>query len=175
MKQILMSPSLLKKEMEKRIDFMTCSKPNRSWFSKLTLSGVVMAMTSGCVYGPKAERKTPLDYLNGENYETSATGGIDHVVVPLIKRKEKSSRITGRVLQGEGISQIPLRNLRLGLFAREGSMIQEATTDNSGNFVFVGVFHNGQYRIQILSTKYVAEQSFDLTSYAVDNLVLRVP
>jgi hypothetical protein len=133
-----------------------------------------MGFLSSCVYGPKAEKKSPLNVLNGENYDnSSATGQSDQLLVPVVKRKERITRIRGSVVRKEGIADVPLKNVRLELIAGDGKPLEKVATDIYGEFSLSGVFKNGNYVLRVASEKYGGELSFKVEDYEVDHLVVQ--
>ncbi len=132
-----------------------------------------LMLSVGCVYGPKAERKTSLSYLNGESYETASDSGTDKLMVPLIKRKEKLTRIQGSVVSGEGISQIPVKRIPIGIYSQDGKLIQETSTDLDGRFSIAETLNNGRYLLKVTGDKYTGEEILEITSYEIGNVVVR--
>jgi hypothetical protein len=135
----------------------------------------LLSMTSlaACVYGPKTDKKSTLDYLHGENYETSAQGP-DHVVVPIIKTKERHTHIQGAVVIGESDTpEIPLRFVGLTVFSKENQRMASTSTDSDGKFSLGGVLANGTYTLRIESSKYRGELMVEINSYDVKDITVR--
>lgn len=128
-------------------------------------------LLSSCVYGPKSERKSPLNYLSGDHYETSRTGS-DQYIIPVVKKKEKPTRIEGAVSVKAGMFATPLRHLNLVLLKPNGTQVHEFSTDSEGKFSFSAHLKNGSYQLKIKSEKYSGSLSFEVKSYEVSNLSL---
>lgn len=140
-------------------------------FVSLSCILLVLNSTVGCVVGPKTEMKTPLSALNGENYDTSPDGKINQILIPIVHTKARATRIRGRVLQRDGIVEVPLKNVKVGIYAK-GSLLKESTTDLNGDFALSGVFKNGTYQLKLISSHFSAERSVDVSSYEVENVIL---
>jgi hypothetical protein len=131
-----------------------------------------LLVLSACVYGPKTETKTPLSTLNGENYEASQLGG-DRVLIPVVKTKERETHVQGRLMFSENGLQLPLRFVKLSLISSATDQsIQEVSTDSDGQFVFTGVFRNGDYTIRVISKKYAGEGTFTIKDYQVADVLI---
>ena len=141
-------------------------------YTALVFTLVVALLAASCVYGPKSERKSALNHLNGENYETGKTGGVDSLVVPVVKRKEKLTRIYGRVIERSGISETPIKVVKVKLVGNGPPL--EAMTDINGEFQITGEIKNGSYRLQLISERYRADQSLDVSSYEVGPVLIAV-
>jgi hypothetical protein len=141
---------------------------------------------SACVYGPKAERKSPLNYLNGENYESSPQGP-DKMVVVMAKRKDRTTRLRGRVVRKEGLVEVPVKQARVTLSNAEKATVAEARTDLNGEFALAGVIPNGRYRIAaesewrsgtkadgIKEERMLMTQTIDVNAYEIDNIIIRL-
>lgn len=138
-------------------------------FSLLVVS---LVLTLSCVCGPKTEHKTALDVLNGENYETSAQGS-DRVVVPIVKARERDTRLSGTVVTSEDDFEIPLRFVAIGVFSPDGQRLAEGATDSDGKFKLAAPLNNGEYSLQVISTKYSGERQLSIESYEIKGLVIR--
>ncbi len=126
-----------------------------------------------CVYGPKTEKKSSLDYLHGENYESSAQGP-DHVVVPIIKTKERHTHIRGMVVISEiDAPEIPLRFVGLTVFSKDEQRLASASSDSDGKFTLNGVLANGTYSLRVESSKYNGEAKIEINSYDLNNVIVR--
>jgi hypothetical protein len=131
-------------------------------------------LIGSCVYGPKAERKTPLSYLDGENYATTVEGYSDVLAVPLAIRKEKATQIDGKVLLGEGIAGVPIKNQKVALYSPEGKLLSEVTSGNAGEFRIKSAIRNGSYVLKVVSDSYSGEVPITIKDYTLENVVLKV-
>lgn len=126
----------------------------------------------GCVYGPKVEHKGPLDVLSGDNYE--GDGLVQNAVfAPMAKRKERLTRIEGRLVYDQNGLDVPLKFTTLVLSASGGEVEQKMSTDLNGKFVFSGVFHNGTYVVKVDSEKWRGEKKLGVDSYLIEDVVIR--
>jgi hypothetical protein len=132
-----------------------------------------LGVGSACVYGPKAERKTPMSHLSGENYETGPMGGRDQLILPVVKRKEKATLIEGQVLVGEGIEASPLRNVQVGLYDSDDHLIYTSTSGAGGQFRIHTPVQNGKYLLRLVSNQYNGETPIEVTSYTLTNVLIR--
>jgi|GEM_PF-2094146 len=130
-------------------------------------------LISSCVYGPKAERKTTLSYLNGENYETTAQAGSDAAVIPIVKRKEKATQIDGVVLTGEGVAATPVKNLSVTFYDAKKKVLKNIFTDEDGRFSFSTQLKNGEYLAKITDDKYAGQTTIDVNSYKPEAIVIK--
>jgi hypothetical protein len=132
-----------------------------------------VGLISSCAYGPKAERKTPLSYLSGENYETGPGGQADQLVIPVVKRKEQATLIEGRVFAGEGINTVQVRNVQVGLYDHEGHLLLTSTSAEGGQFQFQAPIRNGKYRLKLNSDRYRGEVPLEVSSYTIKDVLIR--
>lgn len=96
---------------------------------------------AGCVTGPEKEPKSPLNYLNGDHYQSTVHAG----PVPLvIERRDVPTTIAGEVRIGDGNFQRPARFVTVKLLRLERE-VASATTDEKGAFVFSGNIPDGEY------------------------------
>ena len=142
---------------------------------RLSLTFFILCLLAGCVYGPKAEKKNPLNVLNGENYEHTESGQSDHLVVPIIKRKERLTRISGHAETKHGIIGVPVKQLALGLYTGGGQLVLETTTDLHGDFIFSGIIRNGFYKIQSLLGKVAVTHELEVRDYDIADVSLVIP
>ncbi len=117
-----------------------------------------------CVVGPKTEKKSALNVLNGENYKTTAAGGIDSVAIPIIRTNERHTKISGKVFVRDSFALIPLRMQKLELKAK-GKVAATAISDEKGDFLFSDVIKNGEYEIVLESQKYEGKTSISVSGY----------
>jgi hypothetical protein len=109
---------------------MLYKRPN---FLILAVSVWVCGISIGCISGPKDPEQNFAEQFNGENYNTSKGMGADHLVVPVLSRKEVRRIISGKVYCGEGISQYPANNAVIVLSC-QGQKQDSGSTKNDGTF-----------------------------------------
>lgn len=129
-------------------------------------------LLSGCVYGPQVEHKSPLNTLNSENYETPPDGGANAVLAPMLKRKDRLTRIRGRVMTGQEGFETPVKFVSVVLTS-EGQRIT-ATTDLDGKFILAGTLKNGTYHLAVDSGRWTGEADVVIDSYSIENIFLFV-
>lgn len=122
------------------------------------------------MYGPKAERKSPLNVLSGEHYGGGALSPSE-LGVPLLKRKDKSTQVKGRVVIRDGVVEIPLRGIKLNLIYKDKTVLSQ-TSGMNGEFEFIGIIENGSYFIKIEDPKYSGEITLNVDEYTYDGLVV---
>jgi hypothetical protein len=135
------------------------------------ISLIVFCLLSACVYGPKVEHKSPLNSLNGENYETSALGQADTLIIPVVKRKAKTTRLQGEAMFEDGINQRPIKFIKLQL-KKDAQVLAEATTNTSGKYNFSLVLTNGMYLIEAADKKYSGHIKFNVDRFVMTDLVV---
>lgn len=139
---------------------------------KMAYFFIVNIILVGCVYGPKQERKSPLNYLNGEHYEVNEYTAGNQLVLPVAKKKAKATHIRGALFVKEGILPVPLKFQVLVLTNKDGEILAETTSDSSGQFQFSEVLKNGDYLIQIQADKYEAKFPIDVQAYEINDLIV---
>ncbi len=117
-----------------------------------------------CIVGPKAEKKSALNVLNGENYKTTAAGGVDSVVIPVLRTNERHTKISGRVFVRDSFAKVPLRMQNLHLKSKH-KVVAVTTTDEKGEFLFSDVIKNGAYHIVLESEKYDGQIAISISGY----------
>jgi hypothetical protein len=133
---------------------------------------VLISILSACVTDTEStEKKSALNYLNGEHYQ--ATSFIGPVPVG-IERRMVSTKISGQAfIMRTGIYQPPLRDSVVVLM--EGnSELQREDTDHNGHFEFVLDLASGSYTIRADASPYVGEVNIKVDSYEVRKVVLQV-
>jgi hypothetical protein len=112
----------------------------------LLIATIAVPWSGGCTYGPKAERKSTLSYLNGEQYITP-TEGPTQLVVPIVKRRERNTQIKGRVVVKDGAIETPIRYAKVTLLELSGKTVVETMSDLGGEFLLKGAIKNGTYQL----------------------------
>ena len=130
-------------------------------------------LLSACVYGPKAERKSPLNYLNGEHYEQSPEFAFKNPA-PILKRKDKETEIKGIVqLDAKPLPQ-PINRATVTLKDSSGKKIADTTTNVNGGFKLHAKIHNGRYSLEVSSRKYYDKKYFTVDKYNIENLIITI-
>jgi hypothetical protein len=89
--------------------------------------------------------------------------------VPAPARKEIIT-ISGLVLTGEGIADIPVKDVKVMLISSENLVMREGKTNASGAFSLSGKIKPGEYRIKVMSSTYRGEEKFQVDGYDVTDL-----
>ena len=139
--------------------------------SKISLIVLAMVYLAACVTG-EGERKSPLNVLNADHYQSAPMVGYDGVVIPILKRKDKLTTVSGRLVVGEALNEVPLKFQKIQILKGKNTM-SEITTDANGNFVFNAALANGKYSLFLPSKKYIANASIEVQSYEIKNLVVQ--
>jgi len=142
-----------------------------------------LVLLSSCAYGPKDNRSTILDSLNGENYGVSpdskgamaegmTTG--KQLSFPVVKRKERFVQLMGTIEYGAGLTHVPLRYQRLILKEKEkNTILFQTTTNEKGQFVFNEPLTNGEYVVELVSNKYQGAKSIRINSLNPPAILLK--
>ncbi len=93
--------------------------------------------------------------------------------VPAPVRKETVT-ISGRVLTGEGIADIPVKDVKVMLISSENLVMREGKTNASGVFSLSGKIKPGEYRVKVMSSSYRGEEKFQVDGYDVTDLSIVV-
>lgn len=136
---------------------------------------IALVLLTGCVTGPKTEKKNALEVLNGENYQVNATGGAGPVYVPLnLERRVRVTRIAGHVrLAGDAFAPYPPR-VEVALLDGQDRELERTMTDSDGAFQFARTLPNGRYRLRTTTPQFDGDLPFDVSAYEVKDLVLSV-
>lgn len=128
---------------------------------------ILTCVLSSCAYGPAQEKKSPLNYLNGEHYDQSVN--INSLPV-LGKQKEKDTIISGKLEMDDAFSRLP-NKVELALVSN-GKTILTSHTNAAGIFSFQGNLINGKYLLKASSSQFSGEKLIDVDAYKVDVLVV---
>jgi hypothetical protein len=123
-------------------------------------------IVSSCAYGPTQEKKSALNYLNGEHYDRSAV----IFGVPVIERKTKETVISGRIQMDDPFAKIP-GDVQLSLMSGE-KIISTAHAGKSGIFKLQGVFSDGDYLLKAISTSLAGVVSLKINSYQMNDVLI---
>jgi hypothetical protein len=136
------------------------------------ISPLILALCS-CVVGPKAELKSPLNVLNGENYHGAADGSTDRVVIPIMKAKARLTNVQGLVYTQDAFAQIPMRFQKVQLKARDKILV-ETTSNEKGEYRISEVIPNGHYMVMVISDQYRGQAPLHISAYENPNVNIRV-
>lgn len=135
---------------------------------------VLLLSLSACAYGPKTEKKSPLNVLNGENYQTAPDGTVDRPVIPIVKRKERTTEVQGKVMLAAGLGAVPVQGVAIGLFAEDGKMLANTTSGIGGEFALKAPVKNGVYKLKTIDDKYSGNYPVAVESYSVSGILFQV-
>lgn len=128
-------------------------------------------LAAGCVVGPESDRKSRLNYLNGEHYRADV---VLHGVPVLIERRTVNTRISGHaVVKGSRFHEPTLRFEELVLYS-DAIEVSRTRTDEHGAFAFCEGLKTGTYRIAPADERYRGEVAVVVDSYIEENVVLRL-
>lgn len=130
---------------------------------RLIILGCLVLIVS-CVTGPRAERKSPLNILNGENYQTGSDGSTDRVVVPILTRKERLTTVAGSVYVQDNLTRIPMR-FQTVVLKSKAKVIFETNSNEKGEYKFTGVLPNGSYTLGAESKEYSGKTAIEISTY----------
>lgn len=141
-----------------------------------------VVLFSSCAYGPKTEKKSPLNALNGENYVTSAEGGTmgttlnsGGVALPIaMKRKDRATEVQGKVMMQAGLGAVPVQGVEIGLFAEDGKMLANGSSGIGGEFTLRVPVRNGVYKLKTIGDKYEGQYPVAVQSYSVTGILFQV-
>ena len=150
---------------------------------KNTISKTATCLSLGlilchCAYGPKTEKKSPLNYLSGEHYEnggaaaanvSTGSGNPSPVVIPFLRRKEVATHIRGQVLLAAQPFPIPLKFQKV-ILMRKNERVAEGMTDSTGSFLIGGNLPNGEYTLLLESNTYGGSSSLEIKSYEANSI-----
>ncbi|MBF0297364.1 MAG: hypothetical protein HQK51_01505 [Oligoflexia bacterium] len=153
---------------------------------KIKIIFIVFLLTFvfSCAYGPQQEKKSTLNYLNGEHYQSRANAlipiqignFISPVPVPfVVERIEKNTVIKGvaflRQVDQFGNYDLPIRFQKI-ILLKENITICETTSNNEGFFSFSAPLNNGIYTIKLSNDKFNIEKNINVNSYSLEKVEL---
>ena len=121
---------------------------------------------TSCAYGPKT-KASGLEVLNGSNYEGSRVSA--PLAIPIVKRRESNSVITGTVLLEQNGIPTPVFHEKLQLI-QDGKILLDTVTAAGGRFQFSAPLVNGRFELKIDSDRYLGSRDFYLDGYKMENL-----
>ena len=140
------------------------------------LAASVLAVAAGCVTGKRAEDKTGLDRLNGENYITDSSAALMvQPVIPLYvgDQKQRATKVTGAVWRGEGIGKSPVGQAVVQI-VKDDKVLFEVTSAPDGDFKLFPVLPNGGYTLRAKSGDQSSEMPFFVKGYEVKDLNITI-
>lgn len=133
--------------------------------TKLKLLSLFFILNA-CAYGPTQEKKSPLNYLNGEHYEQSA----NIFGVPVIERKTKNTKISGKIQMDDPFAKLS-HETQLSLISNS-QIISTVQANTSGSFQFQGTFPNGDYLIRATAPLLSGEVSIKVNDYDIKDILV---
>lgn len=128
-------------------------------------------LAAGCAVGPESDRRSRLNYLNGEHYRAQVL--VSGIPV-LIERRAVLTHITGHaVVKGSRFHEPALRFEELVLYS-DTIEVSRTRTDQHGAFGFSQELEDGTYRIAPADVRYRGEVAVVVDSYHEENVVLRL-
>ena len=141
--------------------------------TKLFLPLAILSLC-GCATG-EAERKSPLNVLNGEHYAGSSayigSPNLDRLPIGL-RRKNKSTTIRGTVMVQQVHLPQPLRGVQVQLMDRDNQLIAEGLSQADGSYVLNADIPNGRYQLIAEFKNYATKQVLTVSQYEIDNVIL---
>jgi hypothetical protein len=134
--------------------------------------GIIISslLLASCVHGPRQEKKSVGNALNGEHYEGTGTTRV--LGVPILKEKAKATTISGHVLAVDPLAVIP-HNIEVSLL-RDREVLATTHANNAGAFQFRGYFLNGDYLIVAGNAKLRGETELKISSYEIEGVQVRM-
>lgn len=121
---------------------------------------------------PKAE--TALQALNGENYELPAQGTADRLVLPIVKQKERSVVVQGKVMMQAGLGAVPIQGVEIGLFGEDGRLLVSGTSGQGGEFSLPSPVKSGRYILKTTGAQYSGQYPLTMENYTVSGILFQV-
>lgn len=125
-----------------------------------------------CVRGKVQEKKSALNMLNGEHYESplQATGSGDNAIlpVPILHAKVNDTIVTGRLTIEDPLAVVP-NDLTLQLW-NDGELVSETRPAKTGDFQLKGDFPNGFYLVKVASKKYRGERDLRIEGFNIEGV-----
>ena len=125
-----------------------------------------------CATGPKAEKKSPLNYLSGDHYDSDITSG----VLPIrIERKRKNTSLSGDCFfqRAQDDFKYPAKFQRI-ILLKEQKEVASSSTDGNGHFEINSYLKNGEYELALDSVKYRGKKRIDISKYSHEKISLEV-
>jgi hypothetical protein len=119
-----------------------------------------------CAHGPET-KTSALEALNGTHYE--GTEGARPPSLPIVKRRESNSLVSGTLLVIRDGVPAPLANEKLQLL-QDGSVRAETFSGSGGRFQFSAALPNGRIELRVVSDRYVGAQELFLRGYRLSDV-----
>jgi len=123
--------------------------------SKLFVTVSVVSFFVACSSG----LKNKADYLEIEGFASPRIND-----TPIVKTKKRNSLIQGHV-HGKGLTEPPLKGVRVILCDRHKKVLKEIKTDSLGNFSFQESLKDGNYIIKFEYEDKIQERMVPLKGY----------
>lgn len=125
-----------------------------------------------CVRGKVQEKKSALNMLNGEHYESpvqaTGAGGNAIVALPVLHAKVNDTIVTGKLTIEDPLAVVP-NDLSLQLWS-EGKLVSETHPAKTGDFQLKGDFANGFYMLKVASKKYRGERDLRIEGFNIEGV-----
>lgn len=133
-------------------------------------------LLGGCTSSPKRPKaETPLQALNGENYQTPAPGIPEHVAVPARpKGHERPIVVQGKVMMSAGLGAVPIQGVEIGLFTEDGKLLGTAVSAAGGEFSLPAPVKSGRFKIKTMGGQYSGQYLVSIDNYPVAGVLLQV-
>ncbi len=135
---------------------------------KLIVLSLLSLTLGACAFGPKNEKKSKLNYLNGKHYQKQ--GSV--LGVPFLKREGVATHISGQLQLKTSSLPLPLANKTLILKNENHKEVSRTQTKSDGSFSFHETINNGVYFIESMGSNYKLNQKINIHKYKIDNLSL---
>lgn len=146
---------------------------------RLFILALMPCLVLACASKEKTEVKNPLEYLSGKTYgvQGEAPAGQAEGVwkgpsgIPVTGVKNQTTRVSGTLMLGSGISSAPLKFTMVRLVNENGKIVAETTSEISGKFVLSGVIPNGRYVARVVSQKFSGEVKVFVDRYDINVII----
>jgi hypothetical protein len=127
---------------------------------------LISIILTSCAYGPTQEKKSSLNYFNGEHYEQSAI----IFGVPVLERKTKETVISGKIQMDDPFAKLPA-DVELSLIS-DDKKILTTHAHNFGSFEFQGIISNGAYSLKAIASHLSGEILININSYKITDVII---
>jgi len=125
-----------------------------------------------CVYGPKDEKKSTLNLLNGEHYTQPIDEPKTYIpVVPHVQRVPKNTKISGAVFFKGDPLNYPANGVQVSLLEKDHT-VTKVMTGAGGQFLISQKLADGRYLLRAENGKKKTELKIQVKGYEVQKLML---
>jgi hypothetical protein len=129
---------------------------------------LVLIFTQSCT---SSEKKQPLNYLNGENYNHPEDPSFTDAPLFIPVGKNRITKLSGTVVSAQGLTRTPLK-LQKVVLKKDDKILGETVTGLDGSYYFSGIFVNGNYQLKVANEKYQGNLDFVINSYSHKDLTI---